>query len=221
MEVAFIKIMIVSICVFIVSCIFYFFNYLFNGSYKFWRLVGKYPDLAIDFFEAHNYCWYCSPTKDKSLSHEWVGPFTFYYIGVKILVYGKAGEFEKTQKEFIKKIKIWEKTGKAGRPSYYKYPQPKRKQIVKILLILALIVGNVSNLVYFIATDVGDTKKAVPTDSNAKVYICTGKYSERYHNSKTCRGMKACKGEKKEVKLFEAKRSKKAPCEYCYKIINN
>jgi hypothetical protein len=53
-------------------------------------------------------------------------------------------------------------------------------------------------------------------NAEATVIICTGKYSKRYHNS-MCKGMKACKGERKKVSLEEAKRMGLTPCRYCYK----
>lgn len=55
---------------------------------------------------------------------------------------------------------------------------------------------------------------------NGTVMICTGKYSKRYHTSPpsdSCRGMKACKGEKKKVTLKEAEKMGLTPCGYCYK----
>lgn len=47
------------------------------------------------------------------------------------------------------------------------------------------------------------------------VLICTGIYSKRYHNS-MCKGMKACKGERKKVSLSEAKKMGLTACGYCY-----
>ncbi|MCL1937751.1 MAG: hypothetical protein FWF52_05065 [Candidatus Azobacteroides sp.] len=55
---------------------------------------------------------------------------------------------------------------------------------------------------------------AVPQETT--VTICTGKYSKRYHNS-ICRGMKACKGEVKKVKRWEAMNMGLTPCGYCYR----
>lgn len=48
------------------------------------------------------------------------------------------------------------------------------------------------------------------------VLICTGKYSKRYHNS-MCKGMKACKGERKRVSLSDAKKMGLTACGYCFK----
>lgn len=40
------------------------------------------------------------------------------------------------------------------------------------------------------------------------VYICTGKYSKKYHLVKKCRGLSNCKSEIKKVTLIEAKKKK-------------
>jgi len=60
------------------------------------------------------------------------------------------------------------------------------------------------------------SKQPVPTDGNAKVLVCTGHYSKRFH-SHICKGMKACKGEVEEVNLSDAKEMGLTPCGYCYK----
>lgn len=52
--------------------------------------------------------------------------------------------------------------------------------------------------------------------TESTVLICTGKYSKRYHNS-MCKGMKACKGERKRVSLSDAKKMGLTACGYCYK----
>lgn len=51
-------------------------------------------------------------------------------------------------------------------------------------------------------------------NTEATVLICTGKYSKRYHNS-MCKGMKACKGERKRVSLSDAKKMGLTACGYC------
>jgi hypothetical protein len=38
------------------------------------------------------------------------------------------------------------------------------------------------------------------------VYICKGKYSKKYHYSKTCRGLSNCSTKVEEAELNEAKR---------------
>ncbi|MFI2744244.1 hypothetical protein ACG2LH_16030 [Zhouia sp. PK063] len=51
---------------------------------------------------------------------------------------------------------------------------------------------------------------ATPTDK--KVYICTGKYSKKYHYKKNCRGLNACKSSVKEITLKEALAQHKTLC---------
>jgi len=71
-------------------------------------------------------------------------------------------------------------------------------------------------LTCFLLLSCGYSKQPIPTDDNATVLICTGLHSHRYH-SHFCRGMKACKGETREVTLLEAKEMGLTPCGYCYK----
>jgi len=72
------------------------------------------------------------------------------------------------------------------------------------------------SLILLLLLSCGNSRQPVPTDDNATVLICTGEYSHRYH-SHICRGMKACKGEIKEVTLSQAKEMGLTPCGYCYK----
>ena len=53
--------------------------------------------------------------------------------------------------------------------------------------------------------------------SDSKVFICTGPKSECYHKTRSCRGLKSCSKEIKEVTLAEAKRMNRRPCGFCYK----
>lgn len=57
---------------------------------------------------------------------------------------------------------------------------------------------------------------SVQQKDDPTVIICTGKYSKRYH-AYMCKGMKACKGDVKKVKLSEARKKGLTPCGYCYK----
>jgi hypothetical protein len=45
-----------------------------------------------------------------------------------------------------------------------------------------------------------------------QVYICTGKYSKKYHYKKSCRGLSNCKSSIKKVTLIEAKNIKRTLC---------
>lgn len=44
------------------------------------------------------------------------------------------------------------------------------------------------------------------------VYICTGKYSKKYHYVSDCRGLSNCKSSIKEVSLTEAKNIGRTLC---------
>ncbi|WP_281541583.1 hypothetical protein [Maribacter aestuarii] len=51
----------------------------------------------------------------------------------------------------------------------------------------------------------------IPIDFS-NVYICKGKYSEKYHYNKTCRGLSNCSTAVEEVELNEAKRIGRTIC---------
>ena len=80
--------------------------------------------------------------------------------------------------------------------------------IITIILLLLFVSGERTSANY--------RMNQTSTQQETTVIICTGKYSKRYHNH-ICRGMKACKGEVKKVKLSEAKKMGLTPCGYCYK----
>jgi len=46
----------------------------------------------------------------------------------------------------------------------------------------------------------------------SNVYICQGKYSKKYHLSKTCRGLSNCKAAIVKVTLSDAKQKGKTLC---------
>ena len=82
----------------------------------------------------------------------------------------------------------------------------KKKLIVRILLIFQPF--------SFIAFDKAFETIASPQEL---VWICTGKYSKRYHATENgCKGMSACKGEKLQVTLEQAEANGKTPCGFCY-----
>lgn len=49
-----------------------------------------------------------------------------------------------------------------------------------------------------------------------KVFICTGRYSKRYHSDEYCKGLMNCSGDVRSVSLQEAEEMGKTPCRYCY-----
>ena len=46
----------------------------------------------------------------------------------------------------------------------------------------------------------------------SSVYICTGKYSKKYHYKKDCRGLSNCKSEIEEIDLQKAKELNRTLC---------
>ena len=53
--------------------------------------------------------------------------------------------------------------------------------------------------------------------SSKHVYICTGPNAYAYHKTKTCRGLRHCTGEIKEISLAQAKKENRKACKLCSK----
>ncbi len=79
---------------------------------------------------------------------------------------------------------------------------------MKTLFITGLLLIALGDTVNKSETLIKDTVEIEITD----VYICTGKYSKRYHYNKNCRGLSNCKGEIKRVYLNEAKHKGRTLC---------
>lgn len=58
---------------------------------------------------------------------------------------------------------------------------------------------------------------ASTNNSEVKVYICQGSWSECYHKTKDCEGLERCTTNLREITLEEAKKMGRRPCGYCYK----
>ena len=58
---------------------------------------------------------------------------------------------------------------------------------------------------------------SVPTNPNAKVWVCTGGSSKRYHAYDNCKGLSKCSASVEEVTLEEAEMMERTPCKKCYK----
>lgn len=58
---------------------------------------------------------------------------------------------------------------------------------------------------------------SVPTYPNAKVWVCTGESSERYHAHNDCKGLRICRASVEEISLQEAESIGRTPCNKCYK----
>lgn len=53
------------------------------------------------------------------------------------------------------------------------------------------------------------------TSSKNNVVVCNGNYSLRYHNNKSCKGLKNCKGGIEEITLEKAIQLGRTPCSKC------
>lgn len=75
-----------------------------SGNNKFWQLVNKNQLAAYDFF-INNDCWFVihpGEKLEKPSNGDWAGPFYIPIQGIgKLKIYGKKGEFERKQQEFI------------------------------------------------------------------------------------------------------------------------
>lgn len=80
------------------------------GGLDFWKLAGKYPDAAYEFFRTSPY-WKVFegelPTNYRSIvpKADWVGPFSLWVPkigGVRIYIFGKVPEYEASQVEFMR-----------------------------------------------------------------------------------------------------------------------
>lgn len=81
-----------------------------EGNVRFWNLLTQYPDEGYLFLKKSS-SWYLIENKND-LEHlpkdfKWHGPYPHYVpmLGRRIKLYGKVGEYEKSQKEFVK---LWE-----------------------------------------------------------------------------------------------------------------
>lgn len=94
---------VISIVVFVIAL--WIFAYS-SGKRKFWTLVSKHPNEAFSFFVENSDNWYVTTSVGLSPDlnpDEWVGPFFVNFNDVGTLrVYGKKGQFEADQDEFIK-----------------------------------------------------------------------------------------------------------------------
>lgn len=74
------------------------------GNNEFWQTANKNPLIAYSFFLTND-CWFViNPLEDKSkpTDGEWLGPFFLLvpHVG-RVKIYGKKGEIEQKQKEFL------------------------------------------------------------------------------------------------------------------------
>jgi hypothetical protein len=78
-----------------------------KGNDKFWKYVNNNPFKAYEFF-MNDDCWlviHPNEYKSKPKDGGWSGPFFVPVPGIgRLKIYGKEGEFEKRQQEFIEMI---------------------------------------------------------------------------------------------------------------------
>jgi len=91
----------------------YWYWILRPKSLNFWRLVGKHPDVAYDYFISKD-CWKVFENdlphnyKDLVPSNEWTGPFRLWVpkLGNRmIIVFGKRNNIHYSQNEFTSKVR--------------------------------------------------------------------------------------------------------------------
>ncbi len=82
------------------------------------------------------------------------------------------------------------------------------KRIVAYLLLPALFVATMSS---------ASSEKVIVTNASGDVYVCTGPYAKKYHKVKTCKGLKNCSGEIKQISKEKAEADGKTACKLCYR----
>ncbi len=81
------------------------------GRLNFWKIASKYPNEAYDLFVSEE-CWKVFeenvPDNHQSIVPNWTGPFrlTVPKLGNKMIhVFGKYPDFQKSQNDFMTKVK--------------------------------------------------------------------------------------------------------------------
>jgi hypothetical protein len=97
----------------ILAALLYWFFILRPGRLDFWKVAGKYPDLAYDFFCSRD-CWkvfeHGLPGNYREVvpHDEWAGPFRLSVpkLGNKMIhIFGRARDYEDSQNDFLQKTK--------------------------------------------------------------------------------------------------------------------
>lgn len=94
-----------------------------------------------------------------------------------------------------------------------------KKLIVRGFFALWVIIGIKSIVpVFWTKADEQEVRIKQPTPSSHydEVYVCTGKYSKRFHSDEDCRGLQSCRGEIITMSIEEAEDYGLTPCGYCY-----
>ena len=89
---------------------FLYWKLLKAGGFDFWKVAGKHPDEAYDWFMADDAWRVVDPEDTMSLPPEpktdWDGPNWLYVPklgGRRVTIYGKAGRAKASQRRFIEK----------------------------------------------------------------------------------------------------------------------
>jgi hypothetical protein len=94
----------------IISLILAFAYFSSKGNVEFWELLSAHPDEGYSFIKNSN-AWFVveksEDTEYMSKDFEWDGPFMHYVPSLRkrIKLYGKVGEYEKSQEEFVMRMK--------------------------------------------------------------------------------------------------------------------
>ena len=99
----------VFIILVIVICYVYA-QYKQHGNLPFWKLAGKYPNMAYEIFKCENEAWLVldrsSPVNSGTVpKDEWVGPFFIVVpkLGNELVrIYGRKGKYEASQEIMMK-----------------------------------------------------------------------------------------------------------------------
>jgi hypothetical protein len=81
-----------------------------KGNVEFWELLTKHPDQGYLFLTTSEAWLIVEDSEDKknmSKDFKWDGPFIHYIpsMGKRVKLYGKVGEYEKSQEEFVSSFK--------------------------------------------------------------------------------------------------------------------
>jgi hypothetical protein len=85
--------------------------------------------------------------------------------------------------------------------------------IVIVLLFSCLSISNT----YFKFDNPTQTTQILTNKHNIEnvVYICTGRFSKKYHSTPDCKGLNNCKGDIREISEEKAIDKGRTPCKLC------
>ena len=94
----------------VISIVVAFAYFNTKGNIEFWELLSEHPDHGYLFLKSRDSWFIVEESEDKknmSTDVKWDGPFIHYVplLGKRVKLYGKVGEYEKSQEEFISSLK--------------------------------------------------------------------------------------------------------------------